>query len=235
MDLVVVSVHDDGRGMDPDRIVTSALAKGVIGIDEAADMPPRQAFLLTCLPDFSLASEVTEVSGRGVGMDAVLTAVRHLGGTVAIDSEPGAGTTITLRIPATVAIINVLLVRVAHLMLAVPLTVIHRTSYLDRSAIVRRDGGLYFTCDGSELRLGILGSILGTPPLSGSQGHIPVIHCEVRGEMVGLVVDEIIGHREVYSKPLGRPLDAVRGFFGGAVQGDGSVLLILDPATLPVP
>lgn len=235
LDRVVVTVRDDGRGMDPDRIVASALAKGVIESDEAAEMSRHQAFLLTCLPGFSTASEVTEVSGRGVGMDAVLTAVRQLGGTLAIDAEPGAGTIITLRIPATVAIINVLLVRVAHLTLAVPLTVIRRTSDLDRSAVVRRDGGGYFSCNGSELRLELLGSILGTAPISTGQDHIPVLHCEVRGALVGFAVDEIIGHREVYSKPLGRPLEALRGFSGGAVQGDGSVVLILDPATLPIP
>lgn len=235
LDRVVVTVSDDGRGMDPDRIVASALAKGVIGSDEAAEMPRHQAFLLTCLPGFSTASEVTEVSGRGVGMDAVLTVVQQLGGALAIDAEPGGGTTITLRMPATVAIINVLLVRVAHLTLAVPLTAIRRTSDLDRSVIVRRDGGLYFTCDGSELQLEILGSILGTAPTSTGQDHIPVLHCEVHGATVGFAVDEIIGHREVYSKPLGRPLEALRGFSGGAVQGDGNVVLILDPATLPVP
>jgi two-component system chemotaxis sensor kinase CheA len=235
LDRVVVSVRDDGRGMDPDRIVATALAKGMIGSGEAAEMPRHQAFLLTCRPGFSTASEVTEVSGRGVGMDAVLTAVQHLGGTLAIDAEPGAGATIALRIPATVAIINVLLVRVAHLMLAVPLTVIRRTSDLDRRTVVRRNGGLYFAWDGAELRLELLGSILGTAPTAAVQDHIPVLHCEVRGALVGFAVDEIIGHREVYSKPLGRPLEALRGFSGGAVQGDGSVVLILDPATLPIP
>lgn len=234
-DRIVVSVRDDGRGMDPDRIVAAALAKGVIGVDEAAAMPPRQAFLLTCIPGFSTAGEVTEVSGRGVGMDAVLTAVQHLGGSLSIDSAVGSGTTITLRMPATVAIINVLQVRVARLQLAVPLTVIRRTSDLDRRAVVRRENGLFFPCEDGEVPLGILADMLGMKPLPEAQDHVPILHCDVGGEVMGLAVDEIIGHREIYCKPLGRPLSSLRGFSGGAVQGDGSVLLILDPSVLPVP
>ncbi len=234
-DRIVVTVHDDGRGMDPDRIVALALAKGLVGGDEAAALSPRQAFMLTCIPGFSTADEVTEVSGRGVGMDAVLTAVQQLGGSLAIDSTVGSGTTITMRIPATVAIINVLQVRVGHLLLAVPLTVIRRTSDLDRTCIVRREAGLYFPFDGAELPLGILAGMLGMTPPQRAGEHLPVLHCDVGGEVVGLAVDEIIGHREVYCKPLGRPLSSLRAFSGGAVQGDGSVLLILDPAALPAP
>jgi two-component system, chemotaxis family, sensor kinase CheA len=231
-DRVIVAIEDDGRGMDPAGLVASALAKGLIRPEEAKAMPPREALLLTCLPGFSTAREVTDISGRGVGMDAVRTTIRSLGGTLAIDSDVGLGSRITLKLPLTIAIINVLLVKCAHLTLAVPVTSILRTLEIGRSDIVTRGKGKYVSLDGEEIPLASMNRIIGlkAPPATGPV--IPLFIGEVKGHRVGLVVDRFVGQQEVFVKPLGRPLARMKGLAGGAILGNGEVVFILDVANI---
>jgi two-component system, chemotaxis family, sensor kinase CheA len=231
-DRMIVTVEDDGKGMDPAGLVASALAKGLIKPEEAKAMDPREALLLTCLPGFSTAQEVSDVSGRGVGMDAVRTTIRSLGGTLAIDSDLGQGSRITLKLPLTIAIINVLLIRCAHLTLAVPATGILRTLEIRRTDVVARGKGRYLSLEGEEIPLASMNRILGIKDTSPAGPVIPLFVGEVKGRRVGLVVDRFLGQQEVFVKPLGRPLARMKGLAGGTILGNGEVVFILDVANI---
>jgi two-component system chemotaxis sensor kinase CheA len=231
-DQMVVAITDDGRGMDPAHLIASALDKGLIKPEEAQNISSRDALLLTCIPGFSTAREVTDVSGRGVGMDAVRSTIRSLGGSLAIDSEVGRGSTITLKLPLTIAIINVLLVKCDNLTVAVPVTSIHRTLEIGSSDIIRRGTHNFFNLADEVIPLISMKMIFG---IQSSQPHssiIPLLVAEVKGRMVGLAVDDFLGQQEVFVKPLGRPIARLKGLAGGAMLGNGEVVFILDVANI---
>jgi len=231
-DRLLVTVTDDGRGMDPVRISTSAVEKGLISREEAARLSPRQALLLTCLPGFSTAREVTDTSGRGVGMDVVKTTLQSLGGNLAIESVPEGGSRFTLSLPLTISIIQILLVSCASLVVAFPVSKILRTIDIRRDDLIKRSGKNLFRLGDQEVPLVSLHRLLGLqfPPIRSSS--IPAVMAEVRGRGIGLVVDRFIGQQDVFVKPLGRPLNRMKGISGSAILGDGQVICILDPAEL---
>ncbi|WP_298271679.1 chemotaxis protein CheA [Geobacter sp.] len=231
-DHVVVTVSDDGRGMDPERIVAAAEEKGFIPPGEGERLSRGEAFMLTCLPGFSTAAAVTDLSGRGVGMDAVLAAMRQAGGSLSIHSEPGGGSSITLRLPLSVAIIPVLLAACGSRAVALPVTAVIRTVELERDAIIREGKRRFFMLGEERVPLLALGTLLGIPS-SGPAGEIvPVVTSNAGGRMVGLSVDRLLGQTEVFARPLGRPLARARGLSGSAVLGDGRVIFILDLVNL---
>jgi two-component system chemotaxis sensor kinase CheA len=230
-DQVIITVADDGRGMDPARIAAAAVEKGFLTPEAASQLAPQEALLLTCIPGFSTAGTVTDISGRGVGMDAVRSTIQSLCGTLSIESEPGKGSRIILKLPPTVAIINVLLMRIGPLTLAVPVNNIIRT--LDvRQEAVDSDAQRFFCLDGEEIPLLRMNRVFDLPRDQEAAGSLPVFISEVRGRPVGLAVDAFLGHREVFIKPLARPLDRMRGLAGAAILGDGEVVFILDVANL---
>ena len=231
-DQVIVAIEDDGRGMDPAKLIASALDKGLIKPEEARGLSPREAFLLTCIPGFSTAQEVTDVSGRGVGMDVVRSTIRSLGGSLAIDSEVGRGSRIALKLPLTIAIINVLLVKCANLTLAVPVTRILRTLEIGRSEITTRGKQKYIYLDDEAIPLVSMNRIFGIQAASPPGPGIPLFVGEVKGRRVGLVVDRFLGQQEVFVKSLGRPLGKMKGLAGGAILGNGEVVFILDIANI---
>jgi two-component system chemotaxis sensor kinase CheA len=231
-DLVVVTIEDDGRGMDPAKLIATAVANGLIEPEEGRLMSPREAFLLTCIPGFSTAREVTDVSGRGVGMDAVRTTVQALGGSMAIESEEGRGSRIILKLPLTVAIINVLLATAGPLTVAIPVPAVLRTLEIRRDMVEVCDAQNIFYLDDEPLPLLSLEGTFGLQPVLRSASAIPVFVSEVKGRRVGVAVDRFIGQQEVFVKPLGRPLDRLKGLAGGAVMGDGQIVFILDIANL---
>lgn len=229
---VVISVEDDGRGMDPAKLIASAIEKGVIKQEEGWLLSHREALMLTCVPGFSTAKEVTEISGRGVGMDAVKSAIKALGGNILIDSTPGQGSRITLKLPLTISIIQALVVNCAHLKVAVPVVNIIRTLELKRGLITTEGKHKVFYMGEEAIPLVSLNRIFGLP-LSHLTGEaIPVFVSEVKGRKVGLVVDRLIGQQEFFVKPLGRPLVKLKGLTGGAILGNGEVVFILDVANL---
>ncbi|RNC72316.1 MAG: chemotaxis protein CheA [Desulfuromonadales bacterium] len=234
-DHLLVSVEDDGKGMDPRALVASAVAKGLISAGDGEGLSTQEAFMLTCLPGFSTAGAVTEVSGRGVGMDAVQSAVRQVGGAVVIGSEAGHGSRITLRLPLTVAIIHALLVACGSRILAVPVTSIQRTLELDRRHVRAEGRRRVCDLDGETVPLYSLGRMLGDSAARPASEALPVVTTDVRGRTVGLVVDRLLGQMELFTKPLGRPLGSVRGLAGGAILGDGRVVFILDLSMLLAP
>lgn len=231
-DRVLIRIEDDGRGMDPAKLIAHAIVKGVIKPEEGRAMPPQEALLLTCIAGFSTADEVTDVSGRGVGMDAVRSAVQSLGGSLAIESTIGKGSRIILSLPLTIAIINVLLATAATLTIAIPVTNVQRTVELKRRHISSQGNQKVFHLGEDAVPLLSLNRILGLPLSRLTSDFIQVFVTEMKGRKVGLVVDRLLGQQEVFVKPLGRPLAKLKGLAGGAILGDGESVFILDMATL---
>jgi len=230
-DQVIIVVEDDGRGMDPAKLTASAIDKGFIKPEKGKTLSIREALLLVCIPGFSTAQEVTDVSGRGVGMDSVSSTIKSLSGDLVIESEPDRGSRIILKLPLTITIINVLLARVTPFSVAIPVTNILHTLELKRDMIATLEKKVFFLED-EAIPLLSLNHIFAVPHAPASSEFISLFIAEVKGRKVGFVVDRFLGQQEVFVKPLGRPLAKMKGLAGGAILGDGEVVYILDVADL---
>ncbi len=227
---VVIELEDDGAGMDPDVILAKALERGIISPAQAAAMAPHEAYALVFRPGFSTAAAVTNVSGRGVGMDVVKTNIEAIGGTVELSSAVGRGTTCRLTLPLTLAIVPALIVVVGEQRYAVPQTLV-------RELVVVHDGGhAVENVAGVQvlrLRERLLTLVDGRTVLeapAGPPGAIVVL--DVDGKVFGLVVDEVRDTEEIVVSSLGEHLAGTEVFSGGTILGDGAVALILDGAGL---
>lgn len=230
-DRVILEVSDDGKGMDPARIRAAAVARGVIGEEEALSLPDRDALQLACLPGVSTSDVVTDVSGRGVGLDAVKRVVESVGGALEIDSTPAVGTRFTLRLPLTVAVQSVLLVRVGDEVLGLPIAKVHGAAEVELARLERSQGGPLLGYGGGHVPVHDLGRLLGLPP--GPPGpRRSVVVAEAEGGRVGLAVDALIGQEEAVLKPLGQPLSLVPGLSAVTVLGNGRPVFILDVSRL---
>jgi two-component system chemotaxis sensor kinase CheA len=230
-DLVLVEVRDNGVGMDPARLREKAIERGVLARAQAENLTDQDALMLICRPGFSTADEVTETSGRGVGMDVVKSAVEDLGGTLNIRSAPGEGTRFQLRLPLSIAIIKLILVRCAGFALALPVTRVQRILELPRESLQSSDGRTSFLLDEERVRLVPLAAALGLEPAP-LEETVCVVLAEMHGGLIGLQVDDFLGHRDAFVKNLGFPLNLLDGLSGATIEGDGSVLFIVDPQTL---
>jgi two-component system, chemotaxis family, sensor kinase CheA len=231
-DQVIIVVEDDGKGMDPEKLIASAIDKGLLTPDKAKQLSTHEALLLTCIPGFSTAKEVTDVSGRGVGMDAVRSTIQSLAGSLAIESEPGQGSRIILKLPLTITIINVLVAEVSSFSVAIPVTNILRTLELRRNLISEQGNQQSFSLDDEVIPLFGLNRILGASPTPSRREFVSLFIAEIKGRKVGLAVDRFLGQQEVFTKPLKRPLAKLNGLAAGAILGDGKVIFILDVANL---
>lgn len=227
-DQVEITIADDGRGMDPEAIAAAAVAKGVIGKEKAASLSAHEKLMLICQPGFSTAAEITEVSGRGVGMDVVKTTLQSLGGSLSIAAEPGRGSTFLLRLPLTIAIINVLLVTVGRMTVAVPLTAVNRTLDVGRDEMACINGEEVVFHNGEEIPLLPLRELLSMQAADEPDETASIFIAEIKGRRIGILVDKVLGHQEVFVKPLARPLSALPGLNGAAILGDGQIVFILD-------
>lgn len=226
-DRVILEIADDGKGMDPARLRESAVARGAIGAEQAAALGDREALLLACLPGVSTADTVTDVSGRGVGLDAVKRTVEAVGGTLELDSAPGAGSRITFRLPLTVAVQPVLLVRVGEEVLGLPIAKVHGAAQVEMSRLDRSRGAPVLAYDGELVPVHDLTRLLGFP-CDGTRDERSVVVAEGGDGRVGLAVDALLGQQEAVLKPLGKPLDAVAGLSAVTVLGNGRPVFILD-------
>lgn len=229
--LILVEVADDGKGMDPQTLRRKAVNRGLISQAQADNMSDRDALMLVCKPGFSTAEEVTETSGRGVGMDVVKTAVRSLGGTLDIVSESGAGTRFQMRLPLSIAIIKILLVSCAGRTLAIPITHVQRTLDLPTSEIETSGQHRVFHLDDEEFCLYSLAEVLDLPQAAAGDTTWTIL-TEVRGRQIGLQVDAFLGQRDAFIKPVGFPLNLLTGLSGATVEGDGRVTYVVDPQAL---
>jgi two-component system chemotaxis sensor kinase CheA len=231
-DHVDITVADDGRGMDPARIAQKAVEKKILTPAQAYNISRQAALMLVCAPGFSTAAEVSDISGRGVGMDVVRTAVHVLGGTLAIESETGRGSRFILRLPITVSIIHALLVECGQLTLAFPVNTVSRTIELRRGDIFEEAGRKVFALDGRHIPLKSLNRLLDQPLPQRTGPIVPAVVSETGGAMAGLVTDRFLGQEEIFVKPLGIPLSRMKNLTGGTITGDGRIVFVVDASTL---
>ena len=227
---VVLEIEDDGAGMDPKIIVAAAVRRGVVTQEDSVLLSPREVLSLVFMPGFTTREVATDLSGRGVGLDVVKTNISKLGGVVDITSDVGIGTKLTITLPITLAIINVLLVEIAGRLFAVPLANVDEAIVLDTSQLRTIDSREVLTVRGGSLPLCRLSELFGLA--SERRRRDFVVVAQVAGRRLGLVVDELVGQRDIVIKPLGASLKGVRGFAGATELGDQRVALVLDVAAL---
>jgi two-component system, chemotaxis family, sensor kinase CheA len=232
---VVIEVEDDGRGMDPKLIIASAIRKGVITEDESREMSARDAYRLVFMPGFSTKTVVTDLSGRGVGLDVVKTNIAKLGGIVDVTSEVGIGTKMTITLPVTLAIINVLIVEIGGRSFAIPLASVEEAFVYDPSLTRNVEGREVLSLRGQSLPICHLSSLFQVDAFddaSDSTRKFYVVTVAVGIRRLGLLVDRLEGQQDIVIKPLGRSLKSVHGFAGAAELGDQRVALVLDVAAI---
>jgi two-component system, chemotaxis family, sensor kinase CheA len=230
-DRVIVEISDDGKGMDAAKLKAAAVARGALSPEQAAALGDREALLLACLPGVSTAEIVTDVSGRGVGLDAVKRTIESLGGALEIESTPGQGSRFTFRLPLTVAVQPVLLVRVGDEVLALPIAKVHGAVQVPLDRLDRSRGTPMLPYDGELVPVHELQRLLGLPG-GAAKGEGAIVVTESGEARMGLAVDALLGQQEAVLKPLSGPLAAVPGLSAVTVLGNGRPVFILDVARL---
>ncbi|MFN4190126.1 MAG: chemotaxis protein CheW [Pseudothermotoga sp.] len=228
---VVIEVRDDGRGIDRAAVIKKAIEKGLITEAQAESMPDEKVYEFLLMPGFSTKSEATELSGRGVGLDVVKSVVESLNGTVSIESIKNKGTTVTVRLPLTLAIIQALLVKINNLVYAIPIANIDSTLNISKEQIQKIQDRQVSVIRGEIIPIVKLWDVLELPHQSEDSIYNTVI-VRVGNRKYGLAVDTLIGQEDIVIKSLGKLFSDVRIFSGGAILGDGSIALILDVANI---
>jgi chemosensory pili system protein ChpA (sensor histidine kinase/response regulator) len=231
---VGIQVGDDGAGVEPELVRSAVVAGGYLTEPEAAALSTDELMAMLFLPGFTTAGEVSEVSGRGVGLDVVKATVERMKGTVALASTPGRGTTVAIRLPMTMAIIRVLMVTAARQTFAVPLAAVAQILRVERQEIDRVGREPVVEAGGKVYPLVHLGAALrlAEPPGAEPPARSPVLILDLGERRHALAVDSLVEAREVVVKPLGSHLRRVHGITGATLMGDGGVVLILNPAEL---
>jgi two-component system chemotaxis sensor kinase CheA len=229
---IIIVVEDDGRGIQRERVLAKAVQNGMVTRDEAATLSDEEVYRLLTRPGFSTAETVTDVSGRGVGLDVVATRVRALGGMLEIWSEPGRGTSMTLQLPQTLAIVRALLVQQSGETYALPLTHVGETVHLLPEELGTVKGKNVAFLRDEVIPLHGLRQILrtnGTPP-DREKRHAVVL--EVGDARIGLEVDALMGQQEIVVKQFDATADTLRLFSGATILSDGRPALILDAGSV---
>jgi len=229
---IVIEIADDGKGMDPDILKSKALEKGIISEKEADMMSDKEAFMLIFKAGFSTAAKVTNVSGRGVGMDVVKTNVEKLNGLIEVDSTAGNGSVFKIKIPLTLAIIQALLVAAQEELFAVPLANVIETVRITVEDISAVEGKSVLKLRDEVLPLVNMSDIFKIEKILGVNQYLYVVVLGVGASKVGLIVDGLIGQEEIVIKSLGEYLKGIKGIAGATIRGDGKVTLIVDVAAL---
>jgi len=230
--MIVIEIKDDGRGMDPEKLKQKAIEKGIITPTEAENMSDKEAFMLIFKPGFSTAEKVTNVSGRGVGMDVVKTNIEKLNGIIEVDSVLGKGTTFKLKIPLTLAIIQALLVASQEDLFAVPLSNVIETVRIVEEDIYTIEGKSVLKLRDEVLPLVNMADIFEIEKILEPDKYLYVVILGLGATKVGLIVDRFIGQEEIVIKSLGEFLKGLPGIAGATIRGDGRVTLIVDVASL---
>jgi two-component system chemotaxis sensor kinase CheA len=227
-DHILLSIIDDGKGMDPDKLKEIAVSRGVMDADAAARMSNEEAFNLIFAPGFSTKTEISEVSGRGVGMDVVKTKINQLNGSVKIDSKMGVGTTLEIKVPLTLAILPTLMIVIGEQTFALPLGSVNEIINLDMKKTNTVDSQLTMIVRSKAIPLFYLGEWLarGEVNFDKTRGHVVVV--QIGTQQLGFVVDALIGQEEVVIKPLDELLQGTPGMAGATITSDGGIALILD-------
>jgi two-component system chemotaxis sensor kinase CheA len=224
---VVIELHDDGKGLDRDRISAKAVEKGLI--EKGRDIPDNEVFNLIFAPGFSTAEKITDVSGRGVGMDVVKRNIESLRGRIEVSSTAGEGTTFHVRLPLTMAITDAMILRVGQSRYLLPTISIEQSFQPETEAIFTVTGrGEMVLLRGELLPMFRLHELFHIPEAVQEPQEGLLIVIEGDGKRCALMVDELLGQQQVVIKSLGRNMASIPGVSGGAILGDGRVGLILD-------
>ncbi|MBQ4133217.1 MAG: Hpt domain-containing protein [Desulfovibrionaceae bacterium] len=226
---VAIEIEDDGKGIDPEKMRNVAVKKGLMSMEEAKLLDDHEAIELIFAPGFSSAEKITDISGRGVGMDVVRTNIKNLKGSVNVTSEVGKGTRITLSLPLTLAIIDALMVEVSNDLYAIPLDSVSETTKIEAARLTDVKGRKAVTLRGEVLGITDLRAILGTEPCEEEHEVLSVVVINDNNRRLGLIVDRLLERQEIVIKPLGEYLGNIDGISGATILGDGRVILILDP------
>lgn len=229
---VLIEVEDDGAGLDLERIRRTAVERGYASEADAGTLSEEELIALVFEPGFSTARRLSEVSGRGVGLDIVKAKVTRLGGRLSIASRPNAGATLTVRVPMTLAITRILLVRAGGQTVGLPLGAVLQIARPDAPAITSVGTERVVEVDGRTYPLRDLSSLLDLPRAAETSVNRPVLIANLGGRRMALVVDEIVQSRDAVVKTLGTHLRRVTGVWGATLLGDGTVILILNPTDL---
>jgi len=229
---IVIEITDDGAGMDPDVLRSKSIEKGVISEKEADSMGDKEAFALIFRPGFSTAAQVTNVSGRGVGMDVVKTNIEKLNGLIDIESELGKGTVMKLKIPLTLAIIQALLVGVQEEYYAIPLASVLETVRIGKEEIYTVENRSVMRLRDEVLSLVHIADIFEVEHVFDSSEHAYVVVLGLAESKIGLIVDTLVGQEEIVIKSMGEYLHGMDGIAGATIRGDGGVTLIVDVAAM---
>ncbi|MGL5325289.1 MAG: chemotaxis protein CheA [Aeromonas sp.] len=232
-DHILLCIEDDGAGMDPEKLKSIAISRGVLDADTAARMSDNDAYNLIFAPGFSTKAEISDISGRGVGMDVVKTSIVSLNGSVHIDSTWGKGTRLEIKVPLTLAILPTLMVEVGEQTFALPLGCVNEIFHLDLKKANMVDGQLTIIVRDKAIPLFYLHKwlIRGTNKRSRQDsGHVVIV--QIGTQQIGFVVDSLIGQEEVVIKPLDNLLQGTPGMAGATITSDGGIALILDVPSL---
>jgi len=230
--MIVIEIKDDGRGMDPEKLKQKAIEKGIITPAEADNMSDKEAFMLIFKPGFSTAAKITNVSGRGVGMDVVKTNIEKLNGIIEVDSILGKGTTFKLKIPLTLAIIQALLVASQEDLFAIPLSNVIETVRIVEEDIYTIEGKSVLKLRDEVLPLVNMADIFEIEKVLEPEKYLYVVILGLGATKIGLIVDRFIGQEEIVIKSLGEFLKGIPGIAGATIRGDGRVTLIIDVGSL---
>jgi two-component system chemotaxis sensor kinase CheA len=232
-DHILLTITDDGAGMDPEKLKAIAIKRGVLEPDAAARMSDTEAFNLIFAPGFSTKEQISDISGRGVGMDVVKTKITQLNGTVHINSKLGQGTLLEIKVPLTLAILPTLMVIVGEQTFALPLATVNEIFHLDLAKTNNVDGQLTIVVRNKAIPLFYLEHWLvkgSSKKIKREQGHVVIV--QIGTQQIGFVVDSLIGQEEVVIKPLDALLQGTPGMAGATITSDGGIALILDVPNL---
>ncbi|HET6906531.1 MAG TPA: Hpt domain-containing protein [Rhodanobacteraceae bacterium] len=230
---VLIRVSDDGAGFDRDAIRAKAIERGLLKPE--VQLSDRDLYAFVLETGFSTAESVTQIAGRGVGMDVVANEIKMLGGTLSIDSERGRGSSFNIRLPFTLAVAQAILVRTGETVYAVPMTSIQGVARIHRAELEKRlaAGNPTFTYAGEEYGIHDLSQLLGLPAVHAvEEGQLPLLMIRTGDLRAAVRIDAVVGSREIVVKSVGPQISSVAGIFGATIMGDGSVMLILDIAPL---
>lgn len=225
---IVIEINDDGKGLDAESIKAKALEKNLINERDAETMSEKEAFNLIFKPGFSTAATISNVSGRGVGMDVVKTNIEKLNGVIEIESKKGIGTTLKLKIPLTLAIIQALLVAIQEEYYAIPLSSVLETVRISQDEIYSIDGKSVLRLRDEVLSLVRLSDIFDVKTILESNNDVYVVIVGLAEQKIGIIVDYLVGQEEIVIKSLGYYLKGTDGIAGASVRGDGKITLIVD-------
>jgi len=226
---VVIEVEDDGAGIDPEKMRSKGVEKGIVSSEDARNLDNQEAVDLIFAPGFSTAKEVTDISGRGVGMDVVRNNIKSLKGSINVQSTLGQGSKFTVSLPLTLAIIDALMIKAAGETFAIPLDAVSQTTKIDASELSEVNKRKAITLRGEVLGIVDLTEVLGLSVEKEERDVLPLVILNVAGRRLGVVVDDLLERQEIVIKSLGDYLGDLQGIAGATIMGNGHVVLILDP------